>query len=323
MSNSKFIMLATGPLLKYRLDIIREVSPKVKNYIIIFTDKFSHDLYSDHHDFFNFVLMDEYRINDEFSLKNELLLQSKTEQDFLSKYSQFYGTHSGKYYPWELHRFIFPYLIQNNIYNFVITQTDFILKNDEKVVEEFFSSIPKGTLLAPWMREKKENEIYDILQKTFPEFKMEDDKIFKNCDGFFKGFHFYNKEDMKLFYDIWCESIKVPILKQISHRTAKTYKTEFINSWLMEVFSKHKKYVFSDMNKYTHNSRVGKHYTRPEDTLYVGERHQWKKYNFDYQDVSSISSFIKNNKIQLETYYIKDSPYEINMTDTHVFTYFK
>lgn len=323
MSNSKFIMLATGPLLKYRLDIIREVSPKVKNYIIIFTDKFSYDLYSEHHDFFNFVLMDEYRINDEFSLKNELLLESKTEQDFLSKYSQFYGSHNKNYYPWELDRFIFPYLIENNIHNFVITQTDFILKNDEKVVEEFFNSIPKGTLLAPWMGESKGNEIYDILQKTFTKFKLKDEEIFKNCDGFFRGFHFHNKEDMKLFYDMWCEAIKIPISLRMSHSYGKTFHTEFIISWLMKVFSVHKKYIFSDMHEYTYikhlNINIGKHYTRPEDTLYVGSREQWKHFNFDYSDISSIKSFISNNKKQLEEYY-NGSPFDTQITDTHVFT---
>ena len=96
MSDPKFIIPITGPLMKYRLEIIKEVSPNVIKHMIIFTDEFSYNLYKDYHDVFNFVIMDDYRNKDKFSIDNEHLLNCDTEEEYLSKFNDFYN-HDNQY----------------------------------------------------------------------------------------------------------------------------------------------------------------------------------------------------------------------------------
>ena len=49
MARPTFITTLTGPFLKYRLDLLRKVSPSIKEHILIFTDKFSYKFYEEHH----------------------------------------------------------------------------------------------------------------------------------------------------------------------------------------------------------------------------------------------------------------------------------
>ena len=321
----KLIIPITGPLLKYRLDIIREVSPNVKDHLIIFTDKFSYDLYEEHHDFFNFVLMDEYRNKDSFSLKYELLPEWKTEKEFLEKFDSFYSNDTGVFYPWEIHRFIFDYLIENNILNFVITQSDFIFQNDSAIIKEFFDTIPQGTFYTPLMGKEPHNSnyIWSEIQNKFPQLKLKYDETLYATDGYFRGFYFNNVYDMKLFYNIWCEAIKIPIKNKSRHMTPLFY-TDFIVPSLMQFFTKQKDYKLYDMYEFAFVKKfgkdIGKHYTRVEDTIYAGEREQWKPHNFNYSNTSTVSNFIKNNKDQLKIYY---GPFDTTITDKHVYTRMK
>ena len=326
MSGPKFIIPITGPLMKYRLEIIKEVSPNVIKHIIIFTDKFSYNLYKDYHDVFNFVIMDDYRNKDKFSIDNEHLLNCDTEEEYLSKFNDFYNHEKGIYYPWEIHRFIFEYLMENNITNFVITQTDFIFYDNSDMMEEFFKSVPKGSLYMPFMGEEgdKRNWLWDDLQKKFEQIEFKYDGTLRAADGYLRGFHFHSVEDMRLFYDIWSEAIKIPITKKYGHITKMAY-TDFVVPWLMQVFAKQKNYTFKDM--YEHilvkkfNRYIGRHITRPEDTLYAGKRESWQHHNFDYSDVTSIKSFIKNNKDKLEKFY--EGTFDVKITDNYVFTKLK
>ena len=325
-SSPKFIIPITGPLLKYRLDIIREVSPNIKDHLIIFTDKFSYNLYEEHHDFFNFVLMDDYRNNNSFSLQYELFPDFKTEEEFLKGFHSFYGAETGVYYPWEVHRFIFEYLIENNILNFVITQTDFIFYDNSDMMDEFFRLIPKGSLYMPFMGEEgdKRNWLWDDLQEKFKQIEFKYDGTLKAADGFLRGFNFHNIQDMQLFYDIWSEAIKMPITRKYGHITKMAY-TDFIVPWLMQVFAKQKNYTFKDMHSHTfvekYNRYIGRNITRPEDTLYAGARDAWQHHNFDYSNTSSIKNFIKNNKDELANFY--SGTFEVTVTDNHIFTKLK
>jgi len=318
----KFVIPITGPLMKYRLEIIKEVSKSVIKHMIIFTDKYSYNLYKDYHNIFDFVIMDDYRNKDKFSIENELLLNCDTEEEYLKKFNEFYGDKTGVYYPWELHRFVFEYLMENNITNFVITQTDFIFYDDSDMMIEFFNTIPKGSLYTPLMGEEgdKRDWLWNELQKKFKQIKFEYDGILKAADGFLRGFNFYNVEDMKLFYNIWSEAIKIPITNKYAHITKMAY-TDFIVPWLMQVFAKQKNYNFNDMHDFTfmkkYGKNIGRHYTRVEDTIYAGPRPGWEKYGFDYSDTSSIKNFIKNNKVALKNYY---GPFDVEITDEYVLT---
>ena len=99
------------------------------------------------------------------------------------------------------------------------------------------------------------------------------------------------------------------------------YFTDYIVHSLMQFFANQRDYTFSDAYKFIFVKNVGKdigrHYTRVEDTIYVGEREGWKHHNFNYSDISTVSNFIKNNKEKLIKYY---SPFKTTATDTHIYT---
>ena len=60
-TNGKYIIQVTGPIVTYRLDILAKVCPEARHFLLVLTNKFSYDLYKEYHDFYEFVIMDDYR----------------------------------------------------------------------------------------------------------------------------------------------------------------------------------------------------------------------------------------------------------------------
>jgi hypothetical protein len=327
----KFIIQLTGPAVKYRLDILAKVCPELRHFLICLTNKESYELYKEYHNFFEFVIMDDYRSEYPISLEYETFPNYKTEDEFFAKVGTFYGSKTNRFYPYDIHRFIFPYLIENNILNFAISDTDFIVKNDFELLNKFFKSIPEGTMYGPWHGQDSsslelKNKFWKDVQEFFPTIELNAPFI-RTQDGWMRGFHFKNKEDMKLLYDIWNKSLDTLFENQeyrqilVGHNGA-VCQTEWVISYIIQFFEHQKKYSYVNCEKLLQvdNMTIGRHYTRVEDTLYLGKREVWNYLNFDYSDVSNISNFIKNNKEQLYRYY--DGTFKVEVTDTHVYTQF-
>ena len=319
----KFILLATGPMLLYRLDIIRKVCPGIVDYLIIFTDSYSYDLYKSHHDCFHFVLMDEYRADDQFSLEHERILHCETDVEFISAFSEFYGRDKGLFFPWEIHRFVFPYLIENNITKFALTQTDFILRDSVDLINKFSDSIPDGSFTCPRMGKPcptAPGRAFLEIQDQFPEITFSYDGDGYKYDGFFSGFNFKNIEDMNLFYNVWNTAIRFPILSRVTHISLMSH-TDHIAHQLMYIFCAQRGYNIYDPHSFFRINRqlIGCHKSRIEDTIYVfkSPRKAWENLGFDYSDTTSISGFIKNNKSRFQSWY---GPLKTDVTDTHVYT---
>lgn len=327
-TKGKFVIQATGPILTYRLEILRKVCPVSRHFIIVLTNKFSYnEFYKNFHDFFEFVIMDDYRNDKPISLEFEQFPDFKTEEEFFQKIHTFYGNQTGKYYPFDIHRFIFPYLMKKNILNFAIIDSDFILVDDFNLLNDFFDNIPVGALYGPWHGEDafKEERIkmWNIIQPNFPQIKL-DSSFLRTCDGWIRGFHFRNLEEMELLYNLWNSGLDVTFTNNMfGYGSAIICQTEWVISHIMQFFENHLNYEFRDcydfMSVKNHNIKIGKHYTRVEDTIYAGPRDCWKHFNFDYSDTSTISAFIKNNKEPLRKYY--EGPFKhVNITDNFVYT---
>ena len=328
--NSKFIIPVTGPIMSYRLDIYKKVCPEIRDMTIFLTDKFSYDNnFQNHRDFFHFVILDEYRKDDKVSLEYEKIFESHNENQFYKNLTKFYNETNNRWYPLDIHRFIFPYLIKNQITNFNITQSDFIFKNDKDILKKFFDDIPSGVIYGPWHDEDVYQEsrmsLFNKIQPKFTDIKFES-PFLRTCDGWMRGFHFKNLDDMNLFYKIWNESLSVLYTERDdlnSHGNLVISHTEWIFSYISQFFEKQLNYEFSDCYKYLpvsgFNQEIGRHYSRVEDTIYSGVKPYWDNFNFNWSDMSSISNFIKNNKEQIFKYY--DGTFKkIEITDTHVYT---
>jgi hypothetical protein len=325
----KFIIQLTGPALKYRLDILANVCPELRHFLICLTNRESYELYKEYHNFFEFIIMDDYRIDYPISLEYEIFPSYKTEDEFFANINSFYGVQTHRFYPYDIHRFIFPYLIENNILNFAIADTDFIVKNDFELLNKFFQSIPEGTLYGPWHGEDSSNlqlkhKFWNEVQDFFPSMELKSPFV-RTQDGWLRGFHFRNKEDMKLVYDIWNKSLDTLFQNKqyreilVGHN-GTICQTEWVISYIIQFFEHQKKYSYINSEKLLQvdNQTIGRHYTRVEDTIYLGKREVWNYLNFDYSDVSNISNFIKNNKEQLYRYY--DGTFRVEVTDTHIYT---
>ena len=73
-------------MMMYRLDIMKKSSPDIiKDYVIIFTDRYSYNLYKEkgYHNDFNFVIIDDIRNNFPISLEYEQILELPTEEEYL------------------------------------------------------------------------------------------------------------------------------------------------------------------------------------------------------------------------------------------------
>lgn len=330
-TKGKFLMQTIGINIKYRLDLIRHSYPKAKDFIICLTTKDSYELYSDHHDFFTFVILDDYRKDYPISLEHETFPTYQTETEFFNEVKSFYGRTTGRFFSYDIHRFAFPYLMENNILNFALIDTDFVLNEDPKLLNEFFERLPEKTCYAPWFqedvqhRELKTKLWLEEIQPKFPQIKLEAPFI-RNTDGFVRGFNFANLEDMKLVYELWNAALHKMFSHSLYHHhlcgnNGAIFHTEWVIAHIMQFLEHQRQYKFLDCHSLfiVDGKRVGKHCTRVEDTTYLGPRPQWSHFNFDYSNTSTISNFIKNNKQQLHQYYLDKFP-NFEITDTHVYT---
>jgi hypothetical protein len=325
----KFVVAITGPLLKYRLEILKDACPNARDYLLFLTDKDSYDLYHNYHVFFDFVIMDDYRKNYPISLKYEVFPDFKTEEEFLKNINNFYGAVTGNFYPYAISRFIFPHLLDNDVLNFCIICSDTILSNDTNLLKTIFDNIPVGCCYANNMgsddvgREQKLNFWKNEVQPLFPQIKLES-PYFKACDGFLRGFHFRNKEDMKLFFDLWNTSMEIALSNddylKIDGIGGIIFGAEWISGHIMGFFEYQLNYQFIyyiDLVEINREKGLS-HCSRPDDTFYLPSRKStWPQ--FDYSDLSSISSFIKNNKEELFNYY-NGPTFQCEVTDKYVYT---
>ena len=320
----QYIVTVSGPAQKYRLDLIKECFPSILNDLVtIFTDRYSYNLYKDYHKYFNFVIIDEYRSQYQFSLENEKFYEVSLEEDYWKNLTNFYSKESGLLYPYEIQRFIFPYLIERNITSFALIDSDVILNNDRKLHQQFFSDLPNGCFYSPFQGELNSEGQKTFLSKNvdkhFPSLDLSQEYT-TALDGWIRGFNFRNTSDMKLFFEVWNKSLE---LLYTSHKNqfftgCVIVDFNFLCGSIMGTFMDYKVLNSSELNlKYP--KKLFYHISRVEDNLYWDRYGQWS--HFDYSDTSSISNFIQNNKEKLLTYY--SGPFNVKLTNTHIFTYLK
>jgi len=326
----KYISFIDGPMAIYRFDIFLKNSPELAKHFIFFCTEFSYNLYKNYHDIFEFIIIDEIQNKYTYSLEKEKFINVNSEEEWLAEINNFYGNETGKFYPYEFHRFTLPILAERNILNFCIVDNDVLMDPDLELHEQVFKSIEPGTL---YLHTFGVNPVYEnrikflskICSKKYTQIDFKKLEKFVDGDGNIRGFHFKTKEDMLLLFDIWNTallSILQPSNRELSGTGNRNfYQIEWIVSYIMQFFASQLDYNFRDYHRlfYINGKNVIIHKTRVEDTIYIGPRPQWEHYEFNYEDTSTISAFIQNNKPQLERYWKEHVP-TVEITDTHVYT---
>ncbi len=221
-------------------------------------------------------------------------------------------------------------MAEQNILNFTIIDSDMMFRNDSNLVKKYFESILPGTTFMPQFdpdslgaQPLRMDFINQYVKPHFPQINFDTPSIpnIITADGYVRGFHFKNKEDLMLYFNLWNTSLEQIFLTDFSWINGNVIlDLNWLSPYLMQFFES-VGYIFEDMIKFSHidDMNVYRHVTRPEDTFYFGERGGWLHYKFDYSDVTNISSFIKNNKKQLKEYYDNHLK-TIEITDTHYYT---
>ncbi len=113
---NKIIIPIAGAPVRYRLEIMKRAFPDLLDYIILFTTRTSYPMYKDYHNDFEFVFIEDYQ--DDFSKSSdefERFPEFETEEEYFKKIAGFKGAFS-----LDISRFIFLYLMEINIYNFIV-----------------------------------------------------------------------------------------------------------------------------------------------------------------------------------------------------------
>lgn len=335
--SGKFVMCITGPGAMYRLDLLKKACPDIlKDYLIVFTDTYSLNLYKDYHKDFNFVDFEEIRRENQydFSVIHERFLQAPNEKEFFEKFSKFYfrdGARPGRnvrLYSHDMNRMAMPWLAENDILNFALVDNDYIISNDKDVVDTYFKKIPDNTLYTlwfyggdQWSPDLKRIFFQKEIQPHFLNKGFDFSKPKNNADGWLKGFKMGHKNDVKLFFDIWNKSVEKIVTDNfyLWNLTGGYVMLDcfWISPWVMQFFESWG-YNIKNYHELQLEGWVGKHWTRVEDTFYYGRRPGWERFNFDYTDTSCVAGFVKNNKQGLKEYY--EGTYDVDVTDTHAYT---
>lgn len=331
MDKGKIIMLQTGPTIKYRLDLFDYCCPSViKDKVIFFTDKFTYDNLGHRRNNYNFVLIEEYRKNENVSLEYEKLIQIWDEGDYYDEIKNFYGYDKGRLFPYDIVRFVFKYLAENNIRNFIIMDTDTIIKNSPFKIDEIFERTKEGVLYMPQSsHDLRINEFNSFYKKNFsekyPNLNFDLGKM-RPADGYIKGFHFKNNDDLLLFFNLWNDGVN-NLLQNfftnnlITHNVNIFCDTFWIIYYIMELFEKNiDGYEYNHSHSYMWDGFM--HMTRAEEKLYYsGEISYYKHYNFIYDGVRTVADFVNKNQEQLKKYYGErtNQDFILEITNSHVF----
>jgi hypothetical protein len=339
-TKEKIIMLATGNFLKYRLDLIDYGYPNIaQERIIFFVDKCSYDnLPQIYKDKYKFVFIEDYQKSYPISQKYEKFLCEKDEATYNDKIKTFYSRSTGNLYPYHITRLIFPYLIENDIKNFMILDSDYIFVDNSEQIAKAFDFLKPGEFHFPGYGIKPGGSYNDLYIKHFAEqykdlkFEIEE---FSTWDGFSKGFHFKSLDDMQLFFDLWNSTCELFLSDYNNHMSFTEISRDMMlaNEWIIQyiaqVFKSNFNYEFKNSYSAFYSEElkinIGYHASKPEEKLYYTyDVRSYTGYEiFTYENIKTVADFVKNNKEALNNFYLYRIPnnFTFNITDSHV--YFK
>jgi hypothetical protein len=215
--------------------------PKKANVIVVTTHP---ELVNTSYDF-NLTVLRLDDIRSEWSRQNETLIYEIEPEAYRQKFFEFQK--NGIRFPYAIHRFIIPYLIEKNITKFAILDSDCLINyGHEKELEYFVDSIKNYCgdnqyFFGPVMSQTTHKEelwrvSFDVLKKYGIEPLMINDmeETYPIFDGYLRGFWLNNVEDLKLFYDLWnfilinCYSRNSPLIKASYHIVSDEWLHGFV-----------------------------------------------------------------------------------------------
>lgn len=316
MENSpKFIKLIQGSVhFKTRFLPFIQNNYKTLHHYICIVDNY--ELYKPYTNLITILDIEELRKDHPWSKDYEFLFNEPDPELYAKNFHSFYRS-KNSLLPNCIYRLIFPYLYKNNILKSVYIGNNFFMTDKPKLLEETLNSIPPGEMFSALSNNSsltpQHSIIYDFFKKElksqFPNLIIPKEQW--NLENYIFGYSFKNKEELKLFYEIYDFIVYLfntgdPGAKQhFFHKPYGYTRMDDILAYLLRIFEVNFNYTPSHYLKYIDAHTIGTHITTPHDGWYYSTGLlDWNLPPIqENQTDFSIKTYIKTNKESLINYY--------------------
>jgi len=272
--------------------------------------------------------INKYRENHPWSKDKEILYSEKDPLLFVKNFREFCFDEKN-YYPLDLMRAAFLHFYENDILNFAFIATNAVMTNDNTLLDEYFDKKPPGSFyLLNFNDSPRPFQLDQFIRKgikeKYPFLKLTGQ--YNYFDGWNISFHFKNKEDLLLFYNIWDDVLRLyynsPDAKHLLGTTAGYTQYEAVIGYVIKIFNDTFNYEIGSILDQWSNGTTGKYICRIHDTFLWhggGTVRFADRYGFiNNKDINTVEDFIKINKEALTKFYY-ESNLDFKITDETVF----
>jgi hypothetical protein len=313
---SKFIRQVFGSVhFKTRfLPFIENNKETAHNYIYLVDN---YELYEPYKNLLTIIDIEDARKNHPWSTNDiEVHYKEKDPELYAKNFHQFYKQ-KNSLLPFCTMRFLFPYMYENNILKFSYVGNNVFITNQQKIIDNFFKKIPEGVLGIPHIGPMDETysspifgHIGNLLKSKFPQLTIPEDYWY--CELFTCDFSFKNKEDIKLFYEIfdyitYCYNFSdnIHIKNHFFQKNHGYTKIDDIVGYLLRIFEINFNYKIKNRLHYWEDDTLGFHMSTPHDSWYYSNMlPNWNLLPPNKNEtVFTTEEYIKKNKDALINYY--------------------
>lgn len=303
---NKFYSISLGPILfETRFKHFLDKNKDTLDYFTWVVDNY--DLYEPYKEYIDLIDIKSSRIDHPWSNEYEVSFDEKDHSLFLKNFKEYCLTKHT--YPLDLQRLAFKDFYEKDILNITYVGTNLQISNNKENLEEYFNKIPKGMFIFPYWNAEPANcffspHVKSDLHLIYPSLDIPDDYYY--FDGWGYGFHFFNKEDLILFYRIWDDILKIIFNNNISHifKTTAGYSNyEAIVGYVMRIFVKNFGYKIDNIHNYWDSHKTGMHLSLAHDTWHYGGLRTWSEFGFTLDNIQTISDYIEKNQEPLKAFY--------------------
>lgn len=310
--------------------------PKDTNVIVVTTHP---ELINKSYDF-NLTILRLDDLRTDWSKKNETLIYEIEPEAYRKKFFEFQK--SGIRFPYAIHRFIIPYLIERNITKFAILDSDCLINyGHEKELENFMLSMEnyckdRQYFFGPIMDQTTHKEelrkvgqdvlrYLQINEEVIRHLEEEMPDTYHIFDGYLRGFWLNNVRDLKLFYDLW-NLILINCYATNSHLIKASYhivSDEWLHGYVCYIMEKLSNIKTEDL--VFNGRRIIKHIYHPENYYFYLHHGLYtspiEKGGYGLVENPDRTEFMRNNTEGLKRFFMRQNGIEEHRIPEVIYDY--